>query len=46
VVEPIAGQDSAWRQARWQGAQDYLAEAGIDGATIAGARLDAVAVHS
>jgi hypothetical protein len=46
LVEPIAGQDSAWRQARWQGAQDYLAQAGIEGATIAGTRLDAVAVNS
>lgn len=46
LVEPIAGQDSAWRQARWQGAQDYLAQADIEGATIAGTRLDAVAVNS
>ena len=46
LIEPLAGQDSAWRQARWQGAQDYLAQAGIDGATIAGARLDAGAVNS
>jgi hypothetical protein len=46
LVEPLAGQDSAWRQARWQGAQDYLAQAGIDGATIARARLDAGAVNS
>jgi hypothetical protein len=46
LIEPLAGKDSAWRQARWQGAQDYLAQAGIDGVTIAGARLDAVAVNS
>ena len=46
LIKPLAGKDSAWRQARWQGAQDYLAQAGIDGATIAGTRLDAVAVNS
>jgi hypothetical protein len=46
LIKPLAGQDSAWRQARWQGAQDYLAQAGIGRATIAGARLDAGAVNS
>lgn len=46
LIEPLAGQDSAWRQARWQGAQEYLAQTDIDGATIAGARLDAGAVKS
>ena len=46
LMEPLAGQDSAWRQARWQGAQGYLAQVDIDGATIAGARLDAGAVNS
>ena len=46
LIEPLAGKDSAWRQARWQGAQDYLAQAGIEGATITGTRLDAVAVNS
>lgn len=28
LMEPSAGQDSAWRQARRQGAQTYLAQAG------------------
>lgn len=46
LIEPLAGQDSAWRQARWQGAQDYLAQAGIDGETIAATPLAARAASS
>ena len=35
LIKPLRGQDSAWRQARWEGAQAYMNQAGIDGATIA-----------
>ena len=30
LIEPLPGQDSEWRQARWQGAQVYIGQAGID----------------
>lgn len=46
LIRPLAGQDSAWHQARWQGAQDYLRQAEIDGATVAGPPLDAGAANS
>jgi len=46
LIEPLPGQDTAWRQARWQGAQTYLKQAGIDGATVLGTPLDAGAASS
>jgi len=46
LIEPLAGQDSAWRQARWEGALDYLRQAGIDGAKFAGAPLEIGAASS
>lgn len=33
LIEPLPGQDSAWRQARWQGAQAYLTQSGIEATT-------------
>jgi hypothetical protein len=33
LIEPLAGQDSAWRQARWEGARTNLHQAGIHGTT-------------
>ena len=32
LIEPLPGQDSAWRQARWQGALAYLGQVPVDGA--------------
>jgi len=46
LIEPLPGQDTAWRRARWQGAQTYLKQAGIDGATVLGTLLDAGAAGS
>jgi len=46
LIEPLAGQDSAWRQARWEGAQDYLRQAGIDRAKVAGAAHEIGAASS
>jgi hypothetical protein len=34
LIKPLRGQDSAWRQARWQGALDYLGQSGIDEADV------------
>lgn len=46
LIRPLAGQDSAWRQARWQGAQDYLRQSGVDGASVAGVPLESRAARS
>jgi hypothetical protein len=46
LIEPLPGQDSAWRQARWQGAQAYLRQPGIDEATELKTPLDAGAASS
>ncbi len=46
LIKPLAGQDSAWRQARWQGAQDYLRQSGVDGALVAGTPLETGAASS
>lgn len=41
LTRPLAGQDSAWRQARWQGAQAYLEAAGVLAAAVANKPPDA-----
>lgn len=46
LIKPLAGQDSAWRQARWEGAQNYLRQAGIDGAKGTGAPHEVEAASS
>lgn len=46
LIRPHAGQDSAWRQARWQGALDYLRQSGIDEADVLEAPGDGRAKRS
>lgn len=46
LIKPLAGQDSAWRQARWQGAQNYLRQSGVDGVLVAGTPLETGAASS